>query len=117
MRVGSAFHRMKDFHFYYAFCLPPAVHLDKQVAIPCFFNSFQSSPCRKYFFYDLALQTSSKDSLKMNMGKFAASFSESDSDRFHLVLLFEDAINARHHSSRSPTCVGNEPRRKPIHLG
>ena len=30
----------------------------------------------------------------MNLGKFAASFSKSDSERFRLDLLFEDAIYA-----------------------
>ena len=33
----------------------------------------------------LARQTSSKDSITMNLGKSAASFSESDSERFRLV--------------------------------
>ena len=43
---------------------------------------------------NLAWKTSSKNSITMNLGKSAASFSESDSDRFRLVLLFEDAIYA-----------------------
>ena len=42
----------------------------------------------------LARHTSSKDSITMNLGKSAASFSESDSERFRLVFLFEDAISA-----------------------
>ena len=41
----------------------------------------------------LARHTSSKDSIIMNLGKSAASFSESDSERFRLFL-FEDAIYA-----------------------
>ena len=67
---------------------------------------------------NLARHTSSKDSITMNRGKSAASFSESDSERFRLVFLFEDAIYAVYfftgpallHPPRSPTCVGNEPR-------
>ena len=43
---------------------------------------------------NLARHTSSKDSITMNLGKSAASFSESDSERFRLVFLFEDAISA-----------------------
>ena len=44
---------------------------------------------------NLAWPTSSKDSLTMNLGKSAASFSESDSDWFCLVFfLIEDAIVA-----------------------
>ena len=43
---------------------------------------------------NLASQTSSKDSITMNLGKSAASFSLFDSDRFRLVSLFEDAIYA-----------------------
>ena len=43
---------------------------------------------------NLARQTSSIDSITMNQGKSAASFSESDSERFRLVFLFEDAIDA-----------------------
>ena len=52
MWVGSAFCRIKVFHFWYVVCLPPAVHLDKQVAIHCFLNSFRSSPCRNDFCYE-----------------------------------------------------------------
>ena len=40
----------------------------------------------------MARHTSSKDSMTMNLGKPAASFSESDSERLRLVFLFEDAI-------------------------
>ena len=47
---------------------------------------------------NLARQTSTKDSIIMNLGKSSASFSESDSDRFRLVILFEDAIYAVHFS-------------------
>ena len=43
---------------------------------------------------NLVRPTSSKDSITMNLGKSIASFSESDSDRFHLVFLFEDTIDA-----------------------
>ena len=43
---------------------------------------------------NLARQTSSKDSIIMNPGKSDASFSESDSERFRLVFLFENAIYA-----------------------
>ena len=43
---------------------------------------------------NLARQTSSKDSITMNLGKSPASFSKSDSERFRLEFLFEDAIHA-----------------------
>ena len=43
---------------------------------------------------NLARHTSSKYSMIMNLGKSAASSSESDSDRFRLDFLFEDAIYA-----------------------
>ena len=42
----------------------------------------------------MARHTSSNDYITMNLGKSAASFSESDSERFRLVFLFEDAIYA-----------------------
>ena len=47
---------------------------------------------------NLARQTSSKDSITMNLGKCAASFSESDSERFRFDFLFEDAIYAEYFS-------------------
>ena len=47
---------------------------------------------------NLARQTPSKDSITMNRGKSAASFSESDSERFRLDFLFEDAIYAEYFS-------------------
>ena len=43
---------------------------------------------------NLARHTPSKDSITMNLGKSTASFSESDSERFCLVFLFEDTIYA-----------------------
>ena len=43
---------------------------------------------------NFARQTPSKDSITINLGKSAASYTESDSDRFRLVFLFEDAIGA-----------------------
>ena len=43
---------------------------------------------------NLARQTSSKDSITMNLGKSAVSFSMSDSEKFRLNFLFEDAIYA-----------------------
>ena len=43
---------------------------------------------------NLTTQTSSKDSITMNLGKSATSISESDSERFRLDFLFEDAIYA-----------------------
>ena len=52
MRVGSAFRRMKGFHFQYAFCLPPAVHLDQQVTVPGFLNVFCSNPWKNNLFYE-----------------------------------------------------------------
>ena len=42
---------------------------------------------------NLAQQTFSKDSMTMNRGKSAASFSESDSDTFLLGFLLEEAIS------------------------
>ena len=59
---------------------------------------------------NLARQTSSKDSLTMNLGKSAASFSESDSERFRFNLLFKDAIYAVYFlwpCSPPPTTVSN----------
>ena len=41
---------------------------------------------------NLSKQTSPKDSITMNLGKSVASFFESDSERFRLDFLFEDAI-------------------------
>ena len=57
---------------------------------------------------NLARQNSSKDSIVVNLGKSAASFSESDSDRFRLVFLFEHAIYAVYFSLvlRSTTHYG-----------
>ena len=43
---------------------------------------------------NLARQTSSKDSITMNLGKSAASFSDSDSVWFRLDFFVEDAIYA-----------------------
>ena len=44
---------------------------------------------------NLARQTSSKDIISMSLGKSAASFSESVSDKFRLFFfLFENAIDA-----------------------
>ena len=73
---------------------------------------------------NLAKQTSSKDSITMNLEKFIASFSESGSDRFRLfffylkmpyMLFFAGPVH--HHPPWSPTCVGNEPRGKTICFG
>ena len=47
---------------------------------------------------NLIRQTSSKDSITMNLGKSTASFSESDSVRFLLDFLFEDVIYAEYFS-------------------
>ena len=52
MWVGSVFRWMKSFHFLYAFCLPLAVHLDWQVSVLGFLNSFLSSSCRNNFFFE-----------------------------------------------------------------
>ena len=43
---------------------------------------------------NFARHISCKDSITMNLGKSAASFSESDSERFRFDLLFEKAIYA-----------------------
>ena len=43
-------------------------------------------------------KTSSKDSITINLGKSAASFSKSNSERFRLDFLFEDAIYAAYFS-------------------
>ena len=71
---------------------------------------------------NLARQTSSKDSMTMDLGKSAASFSKSDSKRF---FLFEDAINdvyfslalcsTTHH--RVQLVLGIYQGEKPIWLG
>ena len=94
MQVGSAFRRMKIFIFC-AFCLSPAVHLNKQVDISFFLSVLWVSHVEITFSMrereNLAWQTSSKDSITMNLGKSAASFSEPDSDRFRFFL-FKDSI-------------------------
>ena len=75
---------------------------------------------------NLASQTSSKDSIIMNLGKSSASFSKSDSDRFHLVFFFIGKHNrcciffagpVLCHPPWTPTSAGNVPRGKPFHLG
>ena len=86
---------MKGFHFYYVFCwLSTAT---SKLAFFVFFTVFGLALVEITFSVrkgeNLAWQTS-KDSITMNLGKSAASFSESDSDRFRLVFLFEDAIYA-----------------------
>ena len=67
---------------------------------------------------NLARQISSKDSMTMNLGISAATFSETDSDEFLFVyFLLENTISCifftgpmLYHPPRSPTCVGNVPR-------
>ena len=80
MRIGSEFHRMKGYHFKYVFCL------FKQVSIPCFSYVFCFFAIVRIFFSEIGDkstgQTSSKDSMTMNLGRSAVSSSESDSDRF-----------------------------------
>ena len=120
MRVVFAFGCMEDFHFQYLFCQPPTLHLDKQVSVSDFLNVFRRCPFEIAFSIrkgeNLARQTSSKDSMTMNLGKSSASPSESDSDRFclfvfliwrrHRCYLFF-ASPVLHHPPRNPTYVGN----------
>ena len=65
---------------------------------------------------NLARQATARDSFTMTLGKSAASFFESDSDRFRLVFFFIwwryrccifFAGTVLYHSLRSPTWVGN----------
>ena len=74
---------------------------------------------------NLAWQTSSKDSMTINLGKSVASPSEFDSDRFPLFLFIRGchrcciffAVPVLHHPTWNPTSVGNKPKGKPICLG
>ena len=42
MRVGFAFGCMEVFYFQYVFCLPLALHLDKQVSVSDFLDESDS---------------------------------------------------------------------------
>ena len=94
-------------------CLWP-FHHEKQASILCFPYVFVgSSSCDNFSIMkreNLAWQTSSKDSITMNLKNSAASFSESDSDRFRIlfVCLLEDAIRDVYFSLAlcSPTLHG-----------
>ena len=48
MQVGSAFRRIKGFHFQFVFCLPPAVLFDKQISVPRFSNVFWIFICKSF---------------------------------------------------------------------
>ena len=122
MLVGSVFRRMKRFYFLYVFCLCSAVHSTSKLPFVVFFKIFGVSRVEITFTMrkgeNLANQTSSKDSITMNLGKSAASFSESDSAKFYLGFFFlrRHVCNifvaelALHYPLRSPTFVGNEPK-------
>ena len=101
MRVGSVFRRMKDFYFLYVFCLFPAVHLDKQVAILCFLNSFWTIPYREYLFYE------ERREFGYESGEVAGSFTVYDSDRFHLDLYLNMLYIFRWPSAPPPTMESN----------
>ena len=87
--LSFSFRRMKSFHFKYVFCLPPFVHINKQVSVPCLSTIFVLALIFVTFSKrkedNLAKQTSSKYSMTMNLGKSAASHSESDSERFRFA--------------------------------
>ena len=64
--------------------------------------------------------------MRMNLGKSATSFSESDLKRFRFIYLaifiyignlYIFAVPVLHHPSRSSTWVGNLPNGKPIRFG
>ena len=126
MQVSPAFRRMKGFHFLYAFCLSLSVHLDKQVAIPGFFNSFWSSPCRNNFFHEERREFGDADLFQR--------FNNNESGEVCCLILrvwfwqvsFRFFIWRRHRCCiffagpvlcHPPTCVGNKLRGKPIRLG
>ena len=45
VQVGLALCCVEVFRFWYTFCRPPALHLDKQVSVSDFLHVFQCSPC------------------------------------------------------------------------
>ena len=90
-----------DSFFFNVFCLSPTVHLDKQVVILCFLTIFWLTLAEFTFSMrkseHLTWHTTSKDSITMNLGKSAVSFSESHSERFRFIFfIFEDAIYAEY---------------------
>ena len=98
-RVGSAFRRMIGFYFFmFSACLRLSTSRSK-LSFLVFLTVFAVALVEITFSMrkgkNLARQTSSKYSMTMNLGKSAASFSKSDSDRFRLdVFYLKDAIYA-----------------------
>ena len=96
MWICSAFSSVEAFPFEDVFCLPPAIHLNKQVSISYFLYVFEGSSYRNYLFYserdNLAWHTSSKDSMTMDLGKSAASFFETGSDKFLLIFFLLENV-------------------------
>ena len=88
MQVGSAFHCMKGFIFNMLSACLQLSTLTSKFPFLVFLTVFRVALVEITFSVrkgeNLACQTSSKDSITMNLGKSAASFSKSDSDRFHL---------------------------------
>ena len=120
---------MKGFHFQYVFCLHPAVHLDKQIAIPCFLNSFRGNTRRNIFYYDKKVEFGLTNLLPrfynneygdvccliLRVWFWQVSFSLLIWRRYICWIFFVGP--ALHHPPRNSTCVGNETREKAIHLG
>ena len=126
MQEGSAFRRMKGFHFSSA-CLRLSNSTSKLsflVFLKVFGVDLEEITFSMRKGENLARQTSPKDLITMNLENSAVSFSESDCNRFHLVffiwrrhrcIFFAGPV--LHHPPRSPTCVGNVLRGKPIRFG
>ena len=98
MRIRSAFGRMKGFLFLmFSACLRLSTSTSK-LPFLVFLTFFGLSLVDITFSIrkgeNLARHTSSEDSITMNLRKSVTSFSESDSERFRLVFLFEGAIYA-----------------------
>ena len=69
--------------------MPPTIDFHKQIAGPGLFHSSQGALTQITFSIrkgeNLARKISSKDSMTMNLEKFATSFSEFNSERFLFV--------------------------------
>ena len=83
------FSRVEAFHFEDVFGCPlqqASFHFDFSLFLRVALDAITSSIKKEL---NLAWQTSSEDSMTINLGKSAASFSESDSDKFLLVFVYK----------------------------
>ena len=96
MGIRFTFRLMKTFHFRFSTCLRLSISTSKFPFL-IFFTFFGVARTEIIFSIrnreNLARQTSSRDSMTMNLGKSAASFSESDSDKFLLFFLIKDTMS------------------------